>query len=85
MAAAKEINKVQIGLGDVRAVDWSPDGAWIAFNSRIEQPTGPQRVEVWVARVAGTEARLVAAGGALLIGGANGIVGFFSAMGTRIQ
>jgi Tol biopolymer transport system component len=40
---------------------WSPDGAWIAFNSRIEQPTGPQRVEVWVARVDGTEARLVAA------------------------
>lgn len=28
---------------------------------------------------------LVAAAGALLIGGANGIVGFFSAMGTRIQ
>ncbi|MGQ0631605.1 MAG: DUF6112 family protein [Sporichthyaceae bacterium] len=28
---------------------------------------------------------LVAAGGALLIGGANGIIGFFSAMGTRIQ
>ncbi|MGQ0843058.1 MAG: DUF6112 family protein [Sporichthyaceae bacterium] len=28
---------------------------------------------------------LVAAGGALLIGGANGIVGFFAAMGTRIQ
>jgi len=28
---------------------------------------------------------LVAVGGALLIGGANGIISFFSAMGTRIQ
>lgn len=28
---------------------------------------------------------LVAAGGALLIGGANGIISFFSAMGSRIQ
>lgn len=28
---------------------------------------------------------LVAAGGALLIGGANAIIGFFSAMGGRIQ
>ena len=28
---------------------------------------------------------LVAAGGALLIGGANGIISFFSAMGGRIQ
>ena len=28
---------------------------------------------------------LVAAGGALLIGGANGIIAFFSAMGGRIQ
>ena len=40
---------------------WSPDGEWIAFDAWFPQPAGPERIEVWVARVDGTGARLVAA------------------------
>jgi Tol biopolymer transport system component len=40
---------------------WSPDGGWIAFDAWFPQPAGPERIETWVARVDGTDARLVAA------------------------
>jgi Tol biopolymer transport system component len=40
---------------------WSPDGAWVAFDAWFRQPDGPERIETWVARVDGTEARVVAA------------------------
>ncbi len=39
---------------------WSPDGEWIAFDAWHPQPTGADRIEMWVARVNGTDARVVA-------------------------
>lgn len=55
-------NRLSLGDAEGGGLSWSPDGAWIAYwriNPAI--PEGQNRVEVWVSRANGDDARMIAA------------------------